>query len=96
MTVPLLLGVADGVSQIEDFGIDASVLPNELLRVAASSESMSMSRGATTTLDLLDLGSKAHLEAVYGQFLAENHLPRMDFKSGHQFLVRWSSSRCTS
>jgi len=25
--------VADGVSQIEDFGIDASLLPNELLQV---------------------------------------------------------------
>jgi serine/threonine protein phosphatase PrpC len=29
---PMLLGVADGVSQIEDFGIDASQLPNELLK----------------------------------------------------------------
>jgi protein phosphatase PTC7 len=29
---PMLLGVADGVSQIEDFGIDPSELPNELLR----------------------------------------------------------------
>mmetsp|Transcript_12997 Transcript_12997/g.35660 ORF Transcript_12997/g.35660 Transcript_12997/m.35660 type:complete len:423 (-) Transcript_12997:14-1282(-) len=28
---PCILGVADGVSQIEEFGIDASVLPNELL-----------------------------------------------------------------
>jgi len=28
---PMILGVADGVSQIEDFGIDASELPNELL-----------------------------------------------------------------
>lgn len=28
---PMMLGVADGVSQIEDFGIDASELPNELL-----------------------------------------------------------------
>ena len=28
-----VLGVADGVSQIEDFGIDASLLPNELLQV---------------------------------------------------------------
>ena len=25
--------MADGVSQIEDFGIDASLLPNELLQV---------------------------------------------------------------
>lgn len=33
LTVPLVLGVADGVSQIEDFGIDASLLPNELLQV---------------------------------------------------------------
>lgn len=33
LTVPLVLGVADGVSQIEDFGIDASMLPNELLQV---------------------------------------------------------------
>ena len=30
---PKVLGVADGVSQIEDFGIDASLLPNELLQV---------------------------------------------------------------
>jgi len=29
---PMLLGVADGVSQIEDLGIDASELPNELLK----------------------------------------------------------------
>jgi serine/threonine protein phosphatase PrpC len=29
---PMILGVADGVSQIEDFGIDASMLPRELLR----------------------------------------------------------------
>lgn len=29
---PMLLGVADGVSQIEDFGVDASELPRELLR----------------------------------------------------------------
>lgn len=29
---PMLLGVADGVSQIEEFGMDASELPNELLR----------------------------------------------------------------
>merc|ERR1719217_930151 len=28
---PMLLAVADGVSQIEEFGIDASELPNELL-----------------------------------------------------------------
>jgi len=28
---PMLVGVADGVSQIEEFGIDASLLPNELL-----------------------------------------------------------------
>ena len=33
LTVPLVLGVADGVSQIEDFGIDASMLPNELLHI---------------------------------------------------------------
>jgi protein phosphatase PTC7 len=29
---PMLLGVADGVSQIEDFGLDASELPNDLLK----------------------------------------------------------------
>lgn len=29
---PMLLGVADGVSQIEEFGMDASELPNELLK----------------------------------------------------------------
>lgn len=33
ISAPLILGVADGVSQIEDFGIDASLLPNELLKV---------------------------------------------------------------
>ena len=27
------VGVADGVSQLEEFGIDASELPNELMRV---------------------------------------------------------------
>mmetsp|Transcript_7969 Transcript_7969/g.16710 ORF Transcript_7969/g.16710 Transcript_7969/m.16710 type:complete len:407 (+) Transcript_7969:71-1291(+) len=29
---PMILGVADGVSQVEEFGIDASLLPRELLR----------------------------------------------------------------
>jgi len=33
MNAPLVVGVADGVSQIEDFGIDASMLPKELLGV---------------------------------------------------------------
>jgi len=32
LEAPMILGVADGVSQIEDFGIDASELPNKLLR----------------------------------------------------------------
>jgi len=31
LVCPMLLGVADGVSQIEDFGIDPSELPNDLL-----------------------------------------------------------------
>ncbi|CAJ1452664.1 unnamed protein product [Effrenium voratum] len=30
---PMVLGVADGVSQLEEFGMDASELPRELLRV---------------------------------------------------------------
>ena len=38
LTVPLVLGVADGVSQIEDFGIDASRLPNELLQAAETDQ----------------------------------------------------------
>mmetsp|Transcript_54297 Transcript_54297/g.126428 ORF Transcript_54297/g.126428 Transcript_54297/m.126428 type:complete len:394 (+) Transcript_54297:41-1222(+) len=29
---PMILGVADGVSQVEEFGIDSSELPNELLQ----------------------------------------------------------------
>jgi len=33
LTSPMLLGVCDGVSQLEEFGIDPSLLPNELLRV---------------------------------------------------------------
>jgi len=33
LSSPMMLGVADGVSQLEDFGIDASKLPKELLRV---------------------------------------------------------------
>mmetsp|Transcript_35426 Transcript_35426/g.77244 ORF Transcript_35426/g.77244 Transcript_35426/m.77244 type:complete len:403 (+) Transcript_35426:66-1274(+) len=32
LQAPMILGVADGVSQIEEFGIDASELPNELLK----------------------------------------------------------------
>jgi len=35
LSSPMLLGVADGVSQLEDFGIDASLLPNELLSMCA-------------------------------------------------------------
>mmetsp|Transcript_60679 Transcript_60679/g.130290 ORF Transcript_60679/g.130290 Transcript_60679/m.130290 type:complete len:369 (-) Transcript_60679:123-1229(-) len=31
LEAPLILGVADGISQVEDFGIDSSALPNELL-----------------------------------------------------------------
>mmetsp|Transcript_31168 Transcript_31168/g.92778 ORF Transcript_31168/g.92778 Transcript_31168/m.92778 type:complete len:411 (-) Transcript_31168:61-1293(-) len=38
---PMLLGVADGVSQIEEFGMDASELPQELLR---SCEHLGMSQ----------------------------------------------------
>jgi len=38
---PMLIGVADGVSQIEDFGIDASELPNELLKAC---EELAMSQ----------------------------------------------------
>jgi len=30
---PMILGVADGVSQLEEFGMDASQLPRELLRI---------------------------------------------------------------
>lgn len=30
---PMILGVCDGVSQLEDYGIDASLLPREILRV---------------------------------------------------------------
>jgi len=32
LVAPLLLGVADGVSQVEEFGMDASLLPRELLK----------------------------------------------------------------
>lgn len=52
---PMILGVADGVSQIEEFGIDASRLPNELLNqveelavnqlLPTSSSSSSSSKG---------------------------------------------------
>jgi protein phosphatase PTC7 len=38
---PMMVGVADGVSQLEDFGIDASLLPNELLGVC---EELAMSQ----------------------------------------------------
>merc|ERR1719506_2572938 len=38
---PMLVGVADGVSQLEEFGIDASELPNELLRTC---EELAMSQ----------------------------------------------------
>lgn len=38
---PMLLGVADGVSQLEDFGMDASALPVELLKVC---EELAMSQ----------------------------------------------------
>jgi len=38
---PMLVAIADGVSQIEDFGIDASELPNELLKTC---EELAMSQ----------------------------------------------------
>merc|ERR1719460_515168 len=38
---PMLVGVADGVSQLEEFGIDASELPHELLRTC---EELAMSQ----------------------------------------------------
>jgi serine/threonine protein phosphatase PrpC len=38
---PMLVGVADGVSQLEEFGIDASELPNELLKTC---EELAMSQ----------------------------------------------------
>jgi hypothetical protein len=44
---PMLLGSADGVSQIEDFGIDPSELPNELLRCCEELASLQLyPRGA--------------------------------------------------
>jgi protein phosphatase PTC7 len=45
---PMMLGVADGVSQIEEFGLDASELPNELLR---ASEELAMSQLIPDILD---------------------------------------------
>merc|ERR1719272_2673637 len=33
LTSPMLLGVCDGVSQLEEFGMDPALLPNELLKV---------------------------------------------------------------
>lgn len=39
---PMLLGVADGVSQIEDFGIDSSLLPRELLNACQELAMMSL------------------------------------------------------
>lgn len=33
LTSPMLLGVCDGVSQLEEFGMDPALLPNELLQV---------------------------------------------------------------
>lgn len=33
LTSPMILGICDGVSQLEEFGMDPSLLPNELLQV---------------------------------------------------------------
>lgn len=49
---PMMLGVADGVSQLEDFGIDASELPQELL---ASCEQLAMEK---LIPENMDTGSK--------------------------------------
>merc|ERR1719145_464017 len=38
---PMMLGVADGVSQLEEYGMDASELPQELLKVC---EELAMSQ----------------------------------------------------
>lgn len=43
---PMLLGVADGVSQLEEFGIDASELPHELLKVCEELGMMQLSPDA--------------------------------------------------
>jgi len=47
---PMLVGVADGVSQIEEFGIDASELPNELLNAVEelAVQQLLPGRGGTT------------------------------------------------
>jgi len=45
---PMLLGIADGVSQIEDFGIDASELPNELLNIIEEQAVASLLPGQET------------------------------------------------
>mmetsp|Transcript_127027 Transcript_127027/g.283110 ORF Transcript_127027/g.283110 Transcript_127027/m.283110 type:complete len:400 (-) Transcript_127027:78-1277(-) len=39
---PMLLGVADGVSQIEEYGIDASELPKELLKACEEQASVQL------------------------------------------------------
>jgi len=46
LQTPVVLGVADGVSQIEDFGIDASCLPKELLKHCETLTDMQLRSGA--------------------------------------------------
>lgn len=55
LVAPMLVGVADGVSQIEDFGIDPSELPRELL--AACEE---------LAIDQLVPGQEAHKDVYRG------------------------------
>merc|ERR1740117_35173 len=42
----MVLGVADGVSQIEDFGIDASLLPKELMQAVEELAAEQLTRSA--------------------------------------------------
>jgi len=49
LEAPMILGVADGVSQIEDFGIDASALPNKLLRRCRDLGMRQLIPGASTS-----------------------------------------------
>lgn len=61
---PMLLGVCDGVSQVEDFGIDPSELPQELLRACEELACSQLVPGSTSPGDLYG-GPISLLEQAY-------------------------------
>ncbi|CAJ1450308.1 unnamed protein product [Effrenium voratum] len=69
---PMVVGVADGVSQIEEYGIDSSQLPTELLRESEDLAFQQLLPGLSAELSAPEQNVRENLAAA-GRELADLH-----------------------